>query len=424
MSQIRAGRNCLMNDLELKVLGYFLLKPQELNKYEVSPTWFSYGLPKQLVNKLNEFGGSFSDFTQLVTSIQQDDPQTAITEDWLQDIKFEAVYLEDVGSALKTLQKEEYKRRANQASLNYAENQTEQNFDALQDRLRELDNLDLPEDNGELNEAREELFYRLDHKTEQGVSTFPKVDKILGGGLRGGTLLTIGARPAVGKSAFAINMALQAMQKDPSIYIDMFTLEMNKKQMLDRFASNLAEVNSYRLREPSLDLDDGQKERVRMHTNWLVDNTNLRIRDVEFHIEQIERVIRRRQYEAEGKKYIAFVDYLGLIDLNEKNISRTEQIGIMTRTFKILTNELDIPIVLFSQLNRGVEMRDSKKPNLADLRESGNIEQDSSVVAFLYNDEDEQGKVWLDLAKNREGRTGAIPFDFFKPNVKFEEYQT
>ena len=97
------------------------------------------------------------------------------------------------------------------------------------------------------------------------------------------------------------------------------------------------------------------------------------------------------------------------------------QVGEITRTLKILTNELNIPIILLSQLNRAVENRQDKKPNLSDLRESGSVEQDSNVVMFLHEDGEDEGKTIVSVAKNREGFTGDIEYRFLKSKMYFEE---
>lgn len=180
-------------------------------------------------------------------------------------------------------------------------------------------------------------------------------------------------------TAFGINLAIEAMIKQPNIHIDFFTLEMSKKQMLNRFISRIGEINSYNLRDPYLRLDGDQKRQVINATTILL-NSHFRIHDKLFSLNQIARRIRKSHYEANGAPYVAFIDYLGLIDVSDTRQPRHVQVGEITRTMKILTNELDIPIVLFTQLNRGIEARQDKEPMLSDIRESGAVEQDKGFA--------------------------------------------
>ncbi|MBS7390629.1 MAG: DnaB-like helicase C-terminal domain-containing protein, partial [Fibrobacter sp.] len=235
-----------------------------------------------------------------------------------------------------------------------------------------------------------------------------------------GMLITIGARPGVGKTAYAINLAMEAMNRQPDLAVDFFTLEMSKIQMIKRFISRMCEINSMKFRNPKLTLKSDEKAKVTASGFQLL-GSELRVHDSMFHIREIERQIRRRHYEVKGKPYIAFVDYLGLVEASDTRQPRHIQVGEITRTLKILTNELNIPIVLLSQLNRAVENRQDKKPNLSDLRESGSVEQDSNVVMFLHEDGEDEGKTIVSVAKNREGFTGDIEYRFLKSKMYFEE---
>ena len=184
-------------------------------------------------------------------------------------------------------------------------------------------------------------------------------------------------------TAFGVNLAIEAVEKQPDISIDFFTLEMSKKQMVNRFISRIGEINSYKLRNPNSQLDANEKQKVISATSILL-NSNFKIHDKLFSLGQIERRIRKSHFEADGKPYVAFVDYLGLIDVSDTKQPRHVQIGEITRTMKILTNELDIPIVLFTQLNRGIESRQDKEPLLSDIRESGSVEQDIGFMLKEY----------------------------------------
>ncbi|WP_263849068.1 DnaB helicase C-terminal domain-containing protein [Lacticaseibacillus nasuensis] len=149
---------------------------------------------------------------------------------------------------------------------------------------------------------------------------------------------------------------------------------------------------------------------------------DLRLWDKQLKLQQIVKVLRQRAATAKHG-YLAIVDYLGLIEVPGQP-DRRLQIEEVTRQFKLLTNELDVPIIMLSQLSRGIESRNDKKPMLSDLRESGSIEQDSNAVGFLWNSDRSNEKsdvrsVTLTIAKNREGALGDVNFNFFANKLQF-----
>ena len=175
-------------------------------------------------------------------------------------------------------------------------------------------------------------------------------------------------------TAYAINLAIEMLQKQPDVQIDFFTLEMTKIAMAKRFVSRLTGINSYKFKNTKTMLKDEEKREVIAKMDWL-NNTGLRVHDSKFKLSDIERTIRQRRHEHRDGEYIAFIDYIGLVNAGG-GLDRYLEVGKISRTLKLLTNELNIPIVVLSQLNRGVESRQDKKPVLSDLRESGDLEQD------------------------------------------------
>ncbi len=148
---------------------------------------------------------------------------------------------------------------------------------------------------------------------------------------------------------------------------------------------------------------------------------NLRVHDKSSTIQDIRSQIKSRVFEHGDKPYMCVIDYLGLIKTKERHKDRRLEIESITRDLKILANELNIVIILLSQLSRGVEHRQDKTPVLSDLRESGSIEQDSNMVAFLHNpDESQQEDIESVIRKNREGSLGILKFRFDGNKMKFE----
>jgi len=406
--------------LEKKVLGALVEQPELATRYHIEARWFFEERHRQVIYVLTTSEKRFVDISEIVLETQNYYPKTEVSEEWLQPLKFEAMYLKSLKASLKSLEGEYVSTKTNEASLTYGEYPNQKNKENLENWLRTLSELDIEEDTGELAEPTNELMDELENGTKGGLKTYKNIDRILGNGLEGGMLFVVGARPSTGKSALAINMAIETLIHQPDAQIDFFTLEMTKTIMLKRFVSRLTGINSYKFKNAKVALSDDEKQRVIKSAGWLND-TGLRIHDNRFKISEIERMIRQRKYENDGKPYLAFVDYIGLVNAEDARLQRNQQIGKISRTLKLITNELDVPIVLLSQLSRGIESRQDKTPTLADLRESGDLEQDANVVGFLHRDDEEEGRVHLSVAKNREGRTGTIPFDFFAPAMMFEE---
>lgn len=407
-------------ELEYNLVSGLLNKPSEIKILDIENDWIVFPDYRKIIEVIKETNGNEEDVFILAEKVKQFDPMTKITAEQLYEMSSNVVTTAHLPKYAKQLEYRFIKDKLAAASKWFSEKPTEENKNKLNYWMMQLDQTETEEDDGSLNNTVEEIYRSLEQESEPGILTYPSIDKVLGGGIQGGTLITIGARPGVGKTAFGINLAIEAMLKQPNIHIDFFTLEMSKKQMLNRFISRIGEINSYKLRDPFNQLDQKQKEEVIKSASFML-NSNFKIHDKQFNLSQIVRSIRANQYKAKKEPYIAFIDYLGLIDVSDKNQARYAQIGEITRAMKILTNELDIPIVLFTQLNRGIESRQNKEPVLSDIRESGSVEQDSNVVMFLSEIKEQNHNTDVIVAKNREGVQRKLRFNFIKSKMYFEE---
>ncbi len=236
-------------------------------------------------------------------------------------------------------------------------------------------------------------------------SGFSYLDTVTSG-LNKSDLILIAARPAMGKTAFALNIACNvARRQDKEVCI--FSLEMPKEQLVSRLLSTEAQVDSNKLRNGRLTGDDWV--RLAAGASYLQE-LPLYIDDTaSITVQQIKAKLRRMK-----KLGLVVIDYLGLIQTTLKTENRVQIISEITRQLKIMAKELDVPIILLSQLSRGPESRTDKRPMLSDLRESGSIEQDADIVLFLYRDayynkESQQPNVAeCIVAKNRHGETGTV----------------
>ena len=236
-----------------------------------------------------------------------------------------------------------------------------------------------------------------------------------------GQLIILAARPAMGKTSLALNIAnnvCQLHQKPVAI----FSLEMLDKELSMRLLSSKAKVDSKRLRTKNF-LDTDLRNIGRAFKElasfpiFINDNGETTVLDVQSQC---------RKIQAEHGLGLVIIDYLQLMNPHNKVISREQQISEMSRGLKTLAKELECPVIALSQLNRGVEARPNKRPNTADLRESGAIEQDADIVMFVYRDEvynpdtKEPGVAEVIVGKNRGGETGTAKLAWVGAYTSFE----
>jgi replicative DNA helicase len=274
-----------------------------------------------------------------------------------------------------------------------------------------------------LRDALAESFDRLDELSKnadglRGVSTgFVDIDNKLAG-LQKSNLIILAARPGTGKTALVLNIAQKAAINSRSA-VGIFSLEMSKEELVDRLLVSQSEIDAWKLKTGKLSEDDSEKLTNAMgelaEAPIFIDDTP------GMSIMEMRTKSRRLQMEQNVKLII--VDYLQLMH-GTNTESRVQEVSEISQSLKNLARELKIPILAVSQLSRAVESRSTKVPQLADLRESGAIEQDADVVMFLYRQDDVVDKfnqyvVKLLIAKHRNGPTGQIDLLFRGDKIKF-----
>lgn len=276
-----------------------------------------------------------------------------------------------------------------------------------------------------IKDTLSESFERLDelHKNKgklRGVPTgYRSLDTKLAG-FQDSNLIILAARPGVGKTSFALNIA-EFIATHEEIPVGVFSLEMSKEELVDRLLVGQANIDAWRLKTGQLEEEDF--DRIARAMGELAE-APLYIDDTPgISIMEIRTKARRLQLEV-GIKLLV-VDYLQLITTSGKAENRVVEVSQISQNLKNLARELKIPVIALSQLNRQVEGRGDGRPMLADLRESGAIEQDADIVMFLYHeDKDNKEAVKLDIAKHRNGATGSIDLIFKPDRVKFYEVES
>jgi len=257
-----------------------------------------------------------------------------------------------------------------------------------------------------------EAVQAIGERRNSTLTGFPDLDYALDG-LHGGDLVILAARPSVGKTALALNIATNIARKGTPVAV--FELEMDKQKIVQRIAHSLARIS----KEQVLTGNATAAEKI---TQAAEDIAKLPLHIIDrggMTFAQIKAqcyLIKQR-----GGLGLIVVDYLGLIKTSQRrNGTREQEVAELSRSFKLLARELQCPVLLLCQLNRGVESRADAIPSLSDLRESGAIEQDADAVLLLYRDKDNDRIVNLRIAKNRNGEVGTLSLYFHGEHFLFQ----
>ncbi|AXF56836.1 replicative DNA helicase [Salicibibacter kimchii] len=316
-------------------------------------------------------------------------------------------------------------RESRKAAIRYVENPKDSAFQRLFQELTDLQRL------GEINKEKtlKEWLYEISddisgtqkenqnsYKTE-----YESFDQMTGG-LQRKELIVVAARPSMGKTAFALNIGSSHCKNKGRCLL--FSLEMGSKQLLHRMISADAQIDGQKWKFPSRFFSEEDYDRattsIATLLDWKLDmyeNTSL--------INDICSISRQTARENPDDDLLIVIDYLQMIQGSGRYERKDLEVGAITRELKRLATDLNIPIVILSQLSRNVENRHNKRPVMADLRDSGNIEQDADVIAFLYREEyydlesNHPNQVEVDVSKQRNGPTGTINLGFMKECGRF-----
>ncbi|MDE0282212.1 MAG: replicative DNA helicase [Gammaproteobacteria bacterium] len=285
-----------------------------------------------------------------------------------------------------------------------------QGFTAIQELLtRSVDHIE------ELYESKE---------TVTGMPTgFTDLDEMTAG-LQRGDLVVVAGRPSMGKTAFAMNVAeFVALEKNRPVAV--FSMEMPGEQLAMRLLSSIGRINSNKVRTGRLGDDDWPRLTSAV---GLLDKAPIFVDDTAG-LNPLDLSSRARRLSREHNDLgLVVVDYLQLMQSMENNENRATEISNITRALKMLAKELNVPVMVLSQLNRSLEQRPNKRPIMSDLRESGAIEQDADVIFFVYRDEvyneesEQKGRAEIIIGKQRNGPIGMVPLTFLGEFTRFENF--
>jgi len=305
-------------------------------------------------------------------------------------------------------------------------NATEDILDSAEQYIFEITERNIDQNFLQLDEVVKNSFKKIETTTGSnitGISTgFTDFDNITSG-LQHSDFIIVAGRPSMGKTALALNIALNAALVD-KVGVAIFSLEMSSLQLGIRLLGCDAMIDAWKLRKGALQDDDYLR---------LTDSAN-RLSELPIYIDDssglssLEIKAKARRLKKKHNISLVIIDYLQLMQSKKAVESRQLEISDISRSLKALAKDLDIPVLAVSQLNRKVEDRPNKRPLLADLRESGAIEQDADLILFIYREElynrteENKGKAEIIVAKHRNGPTGLVNLTFREKYTKFQNY--
>lgn len=351
-----------------------------------------------------------------IATLTAEVPSTANGREYAKIIAEKAIMRQMIRTAEDITEKGYESKMAAREILDYAESgifqiaqmRQKNDYTKIQDVLLEnLKIIDAAAQNKDKITGIPTGFHDLDEKTS---------------GLQRSDLIIVAARPGMGKTAFALNIAQQSAVKHGTSAI-IFSLEMSKEQLGQRLLAMQARVEMQKLKHGDLDRKDW--DRVSLGVDEL-NNSKIVIDDTPG-ISLMEMRNKCRRLKAEQGLDLIVVDYLQLMTFEGKTDNRQQEISALSRNMKLLAREMNCPVILLSQLSRAPELRQDKRPMLSDLRESGSIEQDADIVIFLYRDDyynentEKPGVCEVNIAKHRSGPTDKIELTWVSRYTKFSD---
>ena len=402
-----------MNDEEIeKAVLFYIIFKNEL--FDLSEKDFTNQCNKKIINAINELKAKQEKISMLTIQSKIDSDSSKVLK-YLSELG-NYIYKTDAQTAYEILKDKTKKRELLELAKNI-QKEIEQIEDVdvyLEKSISEIQKIEFQtekEENfiEEVAKTATKIEQNINKKQDYSYYTgFFDLDDLTDG-LHKGELTIVGARPGVGKTTFSLQIAEHIAKKQKNVtYV---CLEMSTEQMIQKMLAKEARVNSRKIRNGDLTSEEIDKIGIACaEVSDLKMNILTKIRT----IQQIEIVARRMKNR--GKLDLLIIDYLQLVRSNAKFQSREQEVADISRTLKLLSIELEIPIIALCQLNRNAS---KNEPTLADIRESGSIEQDADNVIFLYQEDEENNIVTVDLQKQRAGNIGKSRLKFNKINSEF-----
>lgn len=411
-------KNLFNIEIEMQVLGAILLDNNKiLDVMEViNENDFYKSTHKEIYKEMLNLFNSKMDIDTAVLLDRLKEKQITFTE--VSNIVSSTSTTQFINTHVKIINEKSILRQYRLLSNSILQDiESSDDIDAIKEKIEnKLLNINNKTDNddGDINKGFENWLSKLEKRVVSGdgisgIKSGLAIDKIVQGFQEGG-MYVIGARPAMGKSAFVLNIFMRACITENK-KVNLYSLEMSKNEIFDRISSNLCLIDMKKIK--SGELNDEELCKI-VQSQCKLMNGNMKIFDEKFKLENIISSCKKRKIQ-DGLDMIV-IDYMQLVEntVSKNNFNREQELSKISRRLKLLAKELRCPVIVLAQLSRACEQRANHRPMLSDLRESGAIEQDADLVMFLYRDEvydaetDEKDMMEIIVAKNRQGVTGTV----------------
>lgn len=408
-------------DAEQYVLGCILMDDTLLRETELNPDHFFVGRHQDMFRRMRELSGRNErvDYLALVTH----DMQTA--KDLMQSIPSVNLFRH-----YEKLVMDAWKRRRAVEIVDAMKRDIAETEDSnrISETIRELTQIEETGVQTEYNfgERVMEVVDEIEHSTGEmkGVPTgFRDLNAYLHG-WHDEDLIIVGARPSVGKTAFALHTLLHAAQL--GTVCTLFAFEMRDKSNIQRMISAHAEIDATKMRAPKKFFDDRDWSRLSKTASQMTQLDIAIFDKPNITPAEVRMKVRAMKNRFPDKKHLVVIDYLQLMRGTNPKDKRVEQMGEISRELKLMAREFRLPVIALSQLNRSSDSRQDKRPMMSDIRDSGNIEQDADVILLLYREdyydkEQPSNVIEINVAKQRNGRTGLVQLAFLKEFNRFAD---
>lgn len=404
---------------EFGLIANLLAYPSQIQQIEVKAGWFNSEANKAIVKGIIASNGELTRMIDIADKVNQFRPLLEkISPENLEMMrdsndKKEGYFIQ----MMPFLQRDFLKKKLLYYAQEYTRDPLDKYLAIISECKEQLDAIMISKDSGTLGNVQRYLEGLFDGSIQPHfIKTFPQFDNAFAGGFQRDRLYIIGARPSVGKSAMGANLVVEALRNNKTMRVDFFSLESTKEQNVFRMLANQSSINSKLIANPQ-PLNDHRKDIIMQNMQKLL-KTDLRVFNEQYRSKNA--IVNKIRQRATTENYLAVIDYAGLVEIADRRKNEVEKINEITRDFKLLANELHIPIVLLAQVNRAGAGK--SMPTLSDLKGSGSLEQDADVVILMYRQsEEDPSSVMVYIAKNRDGQIGMLHFNFIPEYSRFED---
>ncbi len=414
-------------EAENAVVGSLLLEPELLDVCQLDANYFSTERHRIIYNAMREVERREEPVELTTIAMELGDTLDGIGLDYMMELANSIPSTANFSFYVDKVKEFHLERMGKQLVAQYQADEI--TMVELIASLTDIDNQKERKGAKTMGELLTEVYSDMQQKKEDisGIATgFPELDRMIDG-MQGGDLIVVGARPGAGKTAFVMNVAGNVTDSDSSA--SLFNYEMKSLAIARRLVASATHIETHRMKNGER-MDEEDWMRFSAGASKLAERKLMVHEAPGMHSRDIRRAVAQDMKRFKSEKHVVIIDYLQLVAAIRQTDNMNVKIGDICRDLKLLALQFDVPVILLSQLSRGVEQRQDKRPVMSDLRDSGSIEQDADVIMMLYRDDyydpqsEDAGTIEVIVKKQRDGETGTVRLGFKKEYGKMISLET